>query len=70
MTSIDSCGAVSIPSILGAAIRLIISGPVPVPGRIGIATVIALGRTLRNVPSRTASTSVASGLGLGPVSVF
>ena len=49
MTSIDSIGAVIIPPIIGAAIRLITSEPVPVPMRIGnkparmTATVIAFG---------------------------
>src|SRR3546814_7991707 len=52
------------------AIRLITSDPVPLPSRIGkspakiTATVIALGRTRRSAPSRTAaSTWAVSGLG-------
>ena len=35
MISIDSSGAVSMPPIIGAAMRLITSEPVPVPTRIG-----------------------------------
>ena len=61
MMNIDSSGAVIMPPIIGAAIRLITSDPVPVPTRIGnrparmTATVIALGRTRSRAPSRTAS---------------
>ena len=61
MMNIESSGAVIIPPIIGAAIRLITSDPVPVPTRIGnspanmTATVIALGRTRSKAPSRTAA---------------
>ena len=53
----DNKGAVIIPPIIGAAMRLITSEPVPVPMRIGnkpariTATVIAFGRTRSNAPS-------------------
>lgn len=51
MINSDSSGAVIIPPIIGAAIRLMTSEPAPVPHKIGsrpaiiTATVIAFGRT-------------------------
>ena len=56
MINSDSSGAVIIPPIIGAAIRLITSDPAPVPHKIGsrpaiiTATVIAFGRTRSTAP--------------------
>ena len=60
MINNDNNGAVIIPPIIGAAIRLITSDPTPVPNKIGnnpakiTATVIALGRTRNTAPSYNA----------------
>ena len=61
MTSIERSGAVIIPPTMGAAIRCMISEPVPLPHMTGsspammTATVIAIGLTRRAAPSTTAS---------------
>ncbi len=67
MMRIESSGAVTMPPIIGAAIRLMISEPAPVPITIGVnpagitATVVALGRTQCKVPERMPdSTSLCS----------
>ncbi len=64
-----SNGAVTMPPIMGAAIRLITSEPVPLPHMIGskpamtTATVMALGLTRSTAPSLMAASSVASSSG-------
>ena len=65
-TNIDNNGALTIPPTIGAAIRCMISAPVPLdhmmgksPARI-TATVIALGRTRSTAPSMSASSSASA----------
>lgn len=66
MINSDSSGAVIIPPIIGAAMRLITSDPAPVPHKIGnrpaiiTATVIAFGRTRRTAPWYSASSSLST----------
>ena len=66
MINSDSSGAVIIPPIIGAAIRLITSDPAPVPHKIGnrpaiiTATVIAFGRTRSTAPWYSASSSLST----------
>ena len=56
MINSDSSGAVIMPPIIGAAMRLITSEPAPVPHSMGnspaiiTATVIAFGRTRSTAP--------------------
>src|SRR6185312_2838168 len=65
ITSMDRTGAVSMPPTIGAAMRRTSSEPAPPPSMIGsrpattTATVIAIGRTRNNAPSRMASSSAA-----------
>ena len=60
ITIIESRGAVIMPPTIGAAMRRMISDPVPLPHMMGrspatiTATVIAIGRTRRAAPSMIA----------------